>query len=311
MKKVILSMMVLVLSFTSCSKNENGISELVETGSIQAVMATSQESNTAAKTDVKRGTIYAWVKDVTITAVNTNTNYVAEETFDLLNAGDTGYNNADVLFELKNVALGNNDVSAVTTSNVTPTTEYGANGNTATQSKQNWIHNHIDNTNPYAVYQTDSPVSVEVLQSGTSPIQLNMNTQNARLISAISMNHNNANADYLTANFTSTSKVEIKNVSGQWVTVGESIITDELYSTFYWSDVNSIGGAKYKVTVTVNEDVNGTIVQRAQASRIVTLVNSTSYRCNFVMDVDNNELFGDVELNLIWQDWIEAACPGC
>ena len=119
----------------------------------------------------------------------------------------------------------------------------------------------------------------------------------------------NANAQYLTDNFTATSKVEIKEVGGSWTLVDESVITDELYSTFYWSDTNSIGGAKYRVTVTVVRNSDGE--QVAQADRVVTLTNSTSYRCNFVMNVDENSLFGDVELDLIWQQWVEAPCPGC
>ena len=309
MKKVILSVMVLVTMLTSCSESSNEMNDLQETGSIQALIATSQPANTAARTDVKRGTIYAWVKDVTIVAESTVTNYDVDETFDLLNSGDTGYSDADVLFELNQVALGPNMVSATTTSNVTPVTDYDASGDTSTQSKQNWINNHINNTNPYAIYETDAPVSANVLQTGTAPISLEMNTQNARLISAVSMNSTDANAQYLTDNFTSTSKIEIKEVGGAWVTVGESTITDELYSTFYWSDVNSIGGAKYRVTVTVIRNSDG--VQMAQGDRVVTLANSTSYRCNFVMNVDNNELFGEVGVDLIFQEWIEAPCPGC
>ena len=308
MKKV-LGLAILLITITSCSDNEVNEVMFQETGSIQAVIATAQPSNTAARTDVQRGTIYAWVNDVTITAESTITNYTAEEAFDLLDSGDTGYSNADVLFQLNDVALGANLVSAVTTSNVTPITVYNANGDTATQSKQNWIQNHVNNTNPYALYETDAPVSANVLQTGTAPISLEMNTQNARLISAVSMNSNDANAQYLTDNFTSTSKVEIKEVGGAWVTVGMSTITDELYSTFYWSDDNSIGGAKYRVTVTVVNNITGDTI--AEDDRIVTLANSTSYRCNFVMNVDNNELFGDVELNLIWQEWNEAPCPGC
>ena len=307
MRKVILSVVVLLV-FASCNENENVANDFTETGSIQAIVGTTQ-SNTSAKTDVKRGAIYAWVKDVTIIAESTVTNYDVNETFDLLNNGDSGYNDADVLFQLNDVALGLNMVSATSTSNVEPVIDYNDNGDISVQSKQNWIKNHIDNTNPYAVYQTDEPVEANVLQSGTAPISLQMNTQNARLISAISMNSTNANAQYLTDNFTSTSKVEIKEAGGSWVTVGESVITDELYSTFYWSDDNSIGGAKYRVTVTVKRNSDNVVI--AQDDRIVTLQNSTSYRCNFVMNVDNNELFGDVELNLIWQEWIEAPCPGC
>ena len=308
MKKV-LGLAILLITITSCSDSEVNEVMFQETGSIQAIIATAQPSNTAARTDVQRGTIYAWVNDVTITAESATTNYTAEEAFDLLDSGDTGYSDADVLFQLNDVALGANLVSAVTTSNVTPITVYDASGDTATQSKQNWIQNHVNNTNPYALYETDAPVSANVLQTGTAPISLEMNTQNARLISAVSMNSNNANAQYLTDNFTSTSKVEIKEVGGAWVTVGESTITDELYSTFYWSDDNSIGGAKYRVTVTVVNNITGDTV--AEDDRIVTLQNSTSYRCNFVMNVDDNELFGDVELNLIWQEWNEAPCPGC
>jgi len=308
MKKVILSVMVLITMLTSCSESVNEVNDIQETGIIQAVISTPK-SNTASKTDVKRGSVYAWIKDVTILAESTVTNYDVNETYDLLNSGDAGYNDADALFQLNNVALGLNMVSATTTSNVAPITEYDANGDTSTQSKQNWIHNHIDNTNPYAVYQTDSPVEANVLQSGTSPISLAMNTRNARLISAVSMSSTNVNAQYLTDNFTSTSKVEIKEAGGSWATVGESVITNELYSKFYWSDLNSIGGAKYRVTVTVIRNSDNAVM--AQADRVVTLQDSTSYRCNFVMNVDSNELFGDVQLDLIWQEWIEAPCPNC
>ena len=306
MKKVLVLLVGLGL-VTSCS--EEGVDKAaMQTSSIQAVMAAAQPS-TSGRTDVKRGTVYAWVKDVTIEAESQVTVYTAQETYDLLDSGDDGYDDAAVLFQLNDVALGHNLVSASTTSNVTPITEYGSDGDSSVQTKADYISNHVDNTNPYAVYQTDSPVSVDILQSGTAPIQLEMNTQNARLISAVSMSPSNANAQYLTDNFTATSKVEIKEVGGSWTLVDESVITDELYSTFYWSDTNSIGGAKYRVTVTVVRNTDG--VQVAQADRLVTLTNSTSYRCNFVMNVNENKLFGDVELDLIWQEWIEAPCPGC
>ena len=306
MKKLLVLVMGLGM-LSSCSKE--GIDDVaMETSSIQAVIAAAQPS-TASRTDVKRGTIYAWVKDVTIEAESQVTVYTAQEIYDLLDSGDTGYDDAAALFQLNDVALGQNLVSASSTSNVTPITEYDSDGDSSVQTKAAFIANHVNNTNPYAVYQTDVPVSVDVLQSGTAPIQLEMNTQNARLISAVSMSASNANAQYLTDNFTSTSKVEIKEVGGSWTLVDESVITDELYSTFYWSDTNSIGGAKYRVTVTVVRNSDGQ--EMAQADRVVTLANSTSYRCNFVMNVDTDELFGDVELNLIWQEWVEAPCPGC
>ena len=306
MKKVLVLVMGLGM-LISCSKE--GIDDAaMETSSIQAVIAAAQPS-TAGRTDVKRGTVYAWVKDVTIEAESQATVYTAQETYYLLDSGDAGYDDAAALFQLNDVALGQNLVSASTTSNVAPITTYDATGDSSVQTKADFIANYVDNVNPYAVYQTDAPVSVDVLQSGTSPIQLEMNTQNARLISAISMSPSNDNAQYLTDNFTATSKVEIKEVGGSWTTVNESVITDELYSTFYWSDTNSIGGAKYRVTVTVVRNSDG--VQVAQANRLVTLVNSTSYRCNFIMNVNENKLFGDVELDLIWQEWVEAPCPGC
>jgi hypothetical protein len=305
MKKVLVLLMGVVL-FASCEKSSTDES-IQEVGSIQAVIAAQETPQ--ARTDVKRGQIYAWVKDVTITAESQATNYTAEETYDLLDAGDAGYNNAAALFQLEDVALGPNLVSASSTSNVTPVTVYDANGDSTVLTKAAWITNYKDNVNPYAVYATDAPVAAEVLQSGTTPISLEMNTKNARLISAISMNPNFPDAQYLTDNFTATSKVEIKEVGGSWTLVDETVITDTKYSTFYWSDVNSIGGAKYRVTVTVKRNSDGVVI--AQDDRVVTLANSTSYRCNFVMNVTDNELFGDVELNLIWQKWIEAPCPGC
>ena len=305
MKRVLVLLLGVVM-FASCEKNstEAGISE---TGSIQAVISASESPQ--ARTNVKRGAIYAWVKDVTITAESQVTAYTAEETYDLLDAGDAGYNNASPLFQLNSVALGQNLVSASSTSNVTPVSVYDANGDSSVLTKEAFIDNYKDNVNPYAVYATDAPVVAEVLQNGTSPIQLEMNTKNARLISAISMNPNAPDAQYLTDNFTATSKVEIKEVGGSWTLVDESVITDTKYSSFYWSDVNSIGGAKYRVTVTVVRNSDGVVI--AEDDRVVTLANSTSYRCNFVMNVTTNTLFGDVELDLIWQKWIEAPCPGC
>lgn len=305
MKRVLVLLIAIILLMACENKlNDESISE---TGSIQAVIAAQEIPQ--AKTSVKRGSIYAWVKDVTILAESQATNYTAEETYDLLDNGDTGYNNAAALFELEGVALGPNLVSATSTSNVTPVTIYDASGDVSVKTKVDYINEYKDNVNPYAVYATDAPVSANVLQSGTAPISLQMNTKNARLISAVSMAPGNSNAQYLTDNFTATSKVEIKEVGGSWTIVNESVITDKLYSSFYWSDVNSIGGAKYKVTVTVVRNSDG--VEMAKDDRIVTLTNSTSYRCNFIMNVAENKLFGDVKLNLIWQKWIEAPCPGC
>ena len=304
MKKVLVLLMGIAL-FASCEKM--GEVSISETGSIQAVIAPQESPQ--ARTNVKRGAIYAWVKDVTILAESQSTNYTAEETYDLLDSGDAGYNNADALFQLEDVALGPNLVSASSTSNVTPITIYDANGDSSVLTKAAFISNYKDNVNPYAVYATTSPVAANVLQSGTPPISLEMDTKNARLISAISMDPNDPNAQYITDNFTATSKVEIKEVGGSWTVVNQSVITDKLYSSFYWSDVNSIGGAKYRVTVTVVKNSDGTLV--AEDDRIVVLANSTSYRCNFIFNVDDGELYGDVELNLIWQKWVEAPCPGC
>ena len=304
MKKVLVLLMGIAL-FASCEKM--GEASISETGSIQAVIAPQESPQ--ARTNVKRGAIYAWVKDVTILAESQSTNYTAEETYDLLDSGDAGYNNADALFQLEGVALGPNLVSASSTSNVTPITTYDANGDSSVLTKAAFISNYKDNVNPYAVYATTSPVAANVLQSGTPPISLEMDTKNARLISAISMDPNDPNAQYITDNFTATSKVEIKEVGGSWTVVNQSVITNKLYSSFYWSDVNSIGGAKYRITVTVVNNSDGTLV--AEDDRIVVLANSTSYRCNFIFNVDDRELYGDVELNLIWQKWVEAPCPGC
>ena len=85
MKKVFMSVLVLATMLTSCSESSNEVNEVMfqETGSIQALISTAQPANTSARTDVKRGTIYAWVNDVTITAESAITNYTAEEAFDL------------------------------------------------------------------------------------------------------------------------------------------------------------------------------------------------------------------------------------
>lgn len=128
MKKVLVLVMGLGM-LISCS--EEGVDDAaMQTSSIQAVIA-SDQPNTQGRTDVKRGNIYAWVKDVTIVAESQVTNYTAQEDYDLLDSGDDGYDDAAALFQLNDVALGQNLVSASTTSNVTPTTVYDANGDSS------------------------------------------------------------------------------------------------------------------------------------------------------------------------------------
>ena len=76
------------------------------------------------------------------------------------------------------------------------------------------------------------------------------------------------------------------------------------FATLYWSDQESVGGAKFTVTVTVINNITGN--QVAQDSSTYTLESSTNYRCDFVMDVDQGELFRDAQIDLIWQNWNEV-----
>ena len=98
MKKVLVLVMGLGM-LISCS--EEGVDDAaMQTSSIQAVMAAAQPS-TSGRTDVKRGTVYAWVKDVTIEAESQVTAYTAQETYDLLDSGDDGYDDAAAIVSTK------------------------------------------------------------------------------------------------------------------------------------------------------------------------------------------------------------------
>lgn len=308
MKKVLL-LLVLIIAFTSCNENESLSVE--PTSSIQAVIATSQDSN-QSRTDVKQDGIHAWVKDVTIIAESTETGHVSQDTFDLIALGEAGYNQASAVFNLDNVALGDNNISASSTTDVIGVTEFSTVPSGV--SKNDWIMNHVDNTSPYAVYSTDSPVSVDVLQSGTAAISLPMNTKNARLVSAISVGNSDGNNQYITDNFTAVLTTEVKYPGGGWNVVPHvsgaqsTVITHESFASFYINDEYSVGGTIVKFTVAFSKN-NGELV--SQRSRTVTLSESVSYRCNFRYLVETNELFGDIEMSLIWQDWTESPCPGC
>ena len=200
--KKILTVLVALVVFYSCNKSDE-LEVVQETGSIQAVIGTGGNQS---KTKVKRGDIHSWVDEVTIKAESAETGYVIDKTFKLLDIGDNGYNNASSVFGVNKVALGLNDITATSTTDVVGLREFKVH---TSGTKSDWISNHVSTTTPYAVYATDNPVRVDVKKTGTEAISLNMKTKNARLIAAISMMKNNANAQYLTDNFIAYARAEV------------------------------------------------------------------------------------------------------
>ena len=99
-KNLLLVFAVIITILLSSCTNENGNEIIEETGSIRAVFTSSQVSG---RSNVKRGDIYAWIKDVTILAESVNTNYSVSESYDLINQDDSSYDEAEDLFKLNDV----------------------------------------------------------------------------------------------------------------------------------------------------------------------------------------------------------------
>tara|TARA_R110002074_G_C12515572_1_gene663761 strand:+ start:22 stop:966 length:945 start_codon:yes stop_codon:yes gene_type:complete len=306
-KNLLLVFAVIITILLSSCANENGNEIIEETGSIRAVFTSSQVSG---RSNVKRGDIYAWIKDVTILAESVNTNYSVSESYDLINQDDSSYDEAEDLFKLNDVALGQNYVSASTTTDSHTILDYNI-GFKSSWSTQDWMDRMMEDYNPYAIYSTDSPILVNVTSEDSSPIALQMNTDNSRVLATVSMASNNVNAQYLEDNFTSTASIKLETITGVIRNLGEVTIGNDQnnmyqdkFATLYWSNQESVGGAKFTVTVTVVNNITGN--QVAQDSSTYTLESSTNYRCDFVMDVDQGELFRDAQIDLIWQNWNEV-----
>jgi hypothetical protein len=289
MKKVFLLLSLSIAMFSCTTDNVEG-----DKTSITATMIQDAPRTTAK--EIKRGSIYAWVKDITLTATNNETGHIASELFSLVDNSTAG---ADAgVFRLDNVAIGVNSIKATSTTN-----SVGSVSLTDQADAPKDILSKCIKANPYAVYS--SPVLTENIQhTPNNVIKIPMNTDNGRIIGVFS-----ASDAYLLNNYKILVTASIVRADNTVSYLGVKQVTAKNSVQFYWSNELSVQGAKVTYTIAIVSIKTGAIVNTMYES--VAVKASTSYSCNYVINTPTNLFKDDNKFDFVFQPWKEETCPTC
>ena len=261
--KLILTL-VLFTTFSCTSDNE-------ETGQNKTSLVLDISQNTPSKTakDIKRGNVYAWVKDITLTATNIETGWQATELFKFVDDNSQTGTTAGV-YRLNSVAIGRNNIKATSTTNTTPELTLTAKTGNPKDATTLAIKK-----NPYAVYE--SAVLVEDIQrTPNNVIKVPMNTNNGRIIGTFTVEDNS----YLTNNF--VIKLEaFKTINGVKTSIGYGEVTKTQSIQLYWSDDKCVEGNKITYVVSFLSKVNNAVMHTVTEEVVVKA--STSYSCTYMI----------------------------
>lgn len=292
MKKVFLLLSVSIAMFSCATEDVAG-----DKTSITATMIQNAPRVSAATSkEVKRGSIYAWVKDITLTATNNETGHVASELFTLVDNNASGADSG--VFRLNDVAIGVNSIRATSTTN-----SIGVASLTDQTDSPKDILSKIIKTNPYAVY--NSPVLNENIQhTPNNVIKIPMNTNNGRIIGVFS-----ASDVYLLKNYKVIVSASIIKLDNTILNLGTKQITATNSAQFYWSDESAVQGAKVRYSIAIVSIKTGAIVNTMYEE--VSVKASVSYSCNYVINTPTNLLKDDNKFDFVFQPWKEETCPTC
>lgn len=291
MKKVLLLLSMSIMLFSCTTDNV----ELADKTSV--VMDIVQDIPAASKNEkeVKRGSIYAWVKDISLSATNNETGHNASELFTLVDnlpGADGG------VFRLDNVAIGLNTIKASSTTNTIGSVSL----TTQTDAVKDILSKSIK-ANPYAVY--NSPDITEDIQSTpNNVIRVPMNTINGRVIGVFSCTD-----AYLLRNYKLFVTASILKSDGSVSIIGTNQITEANNSQFYWSNENSIQGAKVTYMIDVVSIKSNKLVNTMVETVIVKA--STSYSCSYEIKTPDSLFKNDNKFDFVFQKWVEETCPTC
>jgi hypothetical protein len=290
MKKLFLLSFIL-LGMLSCTSEE-----VSDKTSISASISQESSSKNSTSKEIKRGSIYAWVKDITLVSTNNETGHVAKELFTLVDNDTPGAESG--VFRLNNVAIGINSIKATSTTNTTGEASF----NYSTESSKDIISKSISK-NPYAVYE--SPLLSENIQHNpNNVIKIPMNTNNGRVIGVFS-----AKDDYLLKNYKIIVSADIVEANGDVLSLGSKQITSLNSALFYWSNENAIQGAKVKYVISIFSIKTGLLVNTMQEE--VAVKSSISYSCNYLISTPTNFFKDDNKFDFVFQPWKEETCPTC
>jgi hypothetical protein len=289
MRKVLL-LNVLALTMFSCAVEESASNP---TTSISAIVTPEAKTSSLTGKDVKRGNIYPWVKDITLTVSSNETSHVASEVYTLVPNSTSGSAADAGVFRLDNVAIGSNTISAVST-----TSTIGDMSLTVSRGVPATVVTESIARNPYAIYH--SPIiTKDIQETPNNVISIPMNTNNGRIIGAFSVND-----AYLLRNFEVWVSATVNNVEVNKVRIQAGDV-----AKFYYSDATAVAGAVVKYTVTTVNIKTQTVFEVVTES--VTMEASTSYSCNYLV-MPKRKLFKDEnKFNFVFQPWKETTCPTC
>lgn len=285
MKKILLFLSLIVLSVTSCTSDETETSTVPQTTSVVATIATPSSSTTGK--NVNRGNIFAWVKDINVTANSTVWSYSTNTVFNLVPTG--GASN----FIIDNVAVGANQFVANTTTNSSEVYSLTVvSTGTASALKTSLVAH-----NPYALY--NGSTNTVISNGTTNVVNLAMQTTHGRIISIFQFDED----VQLRANTEATITAEVN---------GKAVLTSAKFSNtglvaFEWSDATSIVGKEVKFTVKVY-DKNGTkSLLKTYTVTSDKIKASTSTSC--IYDITRDQIINTTdEVKFTWQPWVEEDC---
>ena len=297
MKKVFLMLGVIATILTSCTDNgedKKDANAVIEKTSIIANISTDQQTQTQSLTgkNVNRGSIYAWVQSIDVTATSTAWLYSTSEHFDLVSTG--GASN----FTIENVALGANTFNATTTTNTAPVCVVTkVTGKTASALKTELVAH-----NPYAVYTGNANATIS--STALNTIDLNMTTLNGRVVSVFSFE----NDAILRANTKAKISVTVSDTNGDNPTtfVSPFFSNDELIS-FEWSDATSVVGKKASYIISIYDN-NDALVSSYPVVNPTVIKGSTSISCTYEINREKVINVNADEIKFTWQIWENLEC---
>jgi hypothetical protein len=289
MKKVLLLLSMSIALFSCTTDNVVG-----DKTSISAIVLQDTPASTAK--EIKRGNIYAWVKDITLTATNNETGHSATELFSLVDNNTPG---ADAgVFRLDNVAIGVNTIKATSTTNTVGSVSL----TNQTESVKDLLNKCIK-ANPYAVY--NSPVLTEDIQhTPNNVIKIPMNTINGRVIGVFSVTD-----AYMINNYNIDVSAVIIEANGTQFGTGAKALTAANNVQFYWSNEKALQGAKVEYTISIYSKKTLKLVNTMKET--VTIKGSVSYSCSYVIKTPTEFFKDDNKFDFVFQPWKEETCPTC
>jgi len=228
MKKTILFVLTL-LAISSCSVDEE---MQVETTSVE-VSTRNEFIITARDKNVQQGNIYGWINELQVVATNLASGIVSTTNFNLVPNGTPG---AASKFIIDNVIIGKNTFTALSKTNVIEKLETAQVSKSVSFSK---AINDLNSRNPYALYTSAVPVTIDIIQGNSQNVVIPMKTDNSRLIALFSTKKNH-------------SAIITCFVDG--ARFGPSTTcTKYVNATFYWSDRNSLAGKSVYFRIKVDK----------------------------------------------------------